>query len=68
MSLGTGNTMRVKREFKEQVYKQARVGVKQYHSDNSMFKPKIFTESYKEGGQSECFSGVEYQPQIKLSE
>ena len=58
VSLGAGETVTAKREFEEWFYEEAKVVVKYYHSNNGVFNSGIFTESCKEDGQTQSFSGV----------
>ena len=63
VSLGAGETVTAKREFEEWLWEEARVSVKHYHSDNGVFKAEMFTDSCKEDGQTQSFSGVGAQHQ-----
>ena len=58
VSLGAGETVAVKREFEDWLWGEARVFVKQYHSDNDVFKAEMFTDSCKEDGQHQSVSRV----------
>ena len=48
VSLDAGETVTAKREFEEWLYEEARVAVKHYHSDNSVFTLETFAEFYEE--------------------
>ena len=63
ISLGAGETVTAKREFEEWLYEEARVVVKHYHNDNSVFSSGTFTESCEKDGQTQSFSGVGAQHQ-----
>ena len=63
VSLGTGETISAKNEFESWLWDTARVAVKHYHSDNEVFTADAFTNSCKEEGQSQTFSGVDAQHQ-----
>ena len=63
VSLGAGETISAKNEFETWLWDTARVAVKHYHSDNGVFTAESFTDSCKEEGQSQTFSGVGAQHQ-----
>ena len=63
VSLGAGETISAKNEFGTWLWDSARVTVKHYHSDNGVFRAEAFTDSCKEEGQSQTFSGVGAQHQ-----
>ena len=63
MSLGAGETISAKNEFEKWLWDTARVAVKHYYSDNGVFTAEWFTDSCKEEGQSQTFSGVGAQHQ-----
>ena len=63
VSLGAGKTVTAKREFEEWLWEGARVSVKYYHSNNGVFRAEMFTDSCKEDGQTQSFSGVGAQYQ-----
>ena len=66
--LGAGETISDKNEFETWLWDTARVAVKHYHSDNGVFTAEAFTSSYKEGGQSQTFSGFGAQHQNAKAE
>jgi len=58
VSLGAFETIMSKRKFEDWLYDLARVEVREYRSDNGVFKAEEFREDCKNLNQDQSFSGV----------